>query len=226
MNYLKYVALALIMITLSACKVSNVTDSEKVNLLDSYFFWGLSPYASIIDSLIPSSAEQIYAIQHGSLTLPNTSNYLGSTGDTRFYNAAIYSDGTTEIALKNVTCESNSISLHKSSIPLKYFDYWPINTGPTAGDTIDWTFDYNNVTVHTDCPLPSDFDTISVSTGTDPLDMAVGGTLNWGNAGSEFLILTFTYLTYDSVRQDIVDMRAVETKLVPNSGSFSMTPSV
>lgn len=224
MKYLKYVALVFIILSLSACKESNVTETKKetgdINLLSSF------TYGSVIQNFMSSSVGPIHAIQHGGLKLPVTNNYTSYTGSSKFYNGAIYSDGTSAVQLNNVTCETNPVTLDVGYLPLKYFDYWAINTGPNPGDMIDWTFDYNGVTVNTHCPLPSDFGTVSISSGTNPLDMSVGGTLNWGNTGSEDVILTFTYYTYDSTKQDITHSRIVESTLVPNSGSFSITPSI
>lgn len=224
MKYFKYAVLVLIILSLSACKESNTTETKKgtdgdFNLLSAF------TYGSVIQNLMSSSAGQMHAIQHGGLKLPNTTNYPSGSGVSRFFNASIYTDGTIAVQLNNVTCETNPVILQTGYLPLKYFNYWPINTGPNPGDIIDWTFDFNSVTNNTDCPLPLDFGTISVSSGTAPLNKLVGGTLNWGNTGPEDVILTFTYFSYDSTSSDIIDSRIVESILVPNSGSYSITPT-
>lgn len=224
MKYFKYAIIVLVILSFSACKESNITESNNknngdINLLSTYI------YGTGIQYLIPSSVGQVHAIQHAGLKIPNTSNYPSGAGITRFFNASIYKDGKRAVQLNNVTCETNPVSLQIGYLPLKYFNYWPINTGPNPGDIIDWTFDFKRVTINIDCPLPKDFGKISVSSGTEPLNKLVGGTINWGNTEPQDLILTFTYFTYDSSSSDVTDSRIVKIVKVANSGSYSITPT-
>jgi hypothetical protein len=220
----KSFTLSLILISIllfSACEENSLSNS------DSHFD---ATYVVENDSrlklLLPIELDSVFAVQHAGLKLPNTTNYPSGKSDSRFFNSAVFSDGDKAIQMENVTCENTPISVENDVLPLKYFDYWPLNTGPIAGDTINWTFNYNSTTINTNCPLPNDFGEISISSGENPMDKDLGGILNWGNTGDENVVITFTYFTFDSLSENVIDSKILATDTTVNSGSYAITPSL
>lgn len=216
-----YKLILMSLLLLIGCDDNNITDNES-----SFDATSIVTSDQRLLYLLPQELDSVYAVQHAGLKLPNTTNYSNGKSDSRFFNSAVFSDGKKAIQMENVTCENTPISFVTDGLPLKYFDYWMLNTGPTASDTINWTFDYGGVTVNTYCSLPNDFDEISISSGNLPLDMSDGGSLNWGNTDNDIVVLTFTYYTYDSTSQDVIDSRILMTDSTVNNGDYFLSDSL